>query len=529
MSPRPSFVGRTTCRSVQAKLGADMPLRSEDLIRWPRSLTSWLQSRKFIFGLAAYVCVCLLLNERLYVPQRLRQRLVLVSEDEDNLEDPDVTWTRIVSANECGFLMGLGCSADGCEKPLRQVVEMGLHSPHGYSLLDAREVQVDGRCVRLLKVRNPQGVRSTRAWTGSWGRGSALWTPALEAELKVAHDDLSIFWMSFEDAREYFSFLELCRVRRGWFESRQKLRLPCHADPGEVVEFIVPSTTQVDMAFWQERHFVEGRSANTDIGLAVFRKRGAGCPIGCSEQFELLEYVCRNRADEASAEIMLDGGFVYRVVPVSFGAFSNTQVSGRCGTLAIHSAQPINMMAPSPSTWTDMARAMVEGCRTYGKLKVMGEACPAGLRVYQLKESWGVVLAAENTSGDLLAVQVDASTSIGCSFSKGSLGDSNFMAAVPPRTSQLLLALTPMPGTSRCSMFLEVLPLHTDLIAFAVVGEGPHMPLPLQLPPPGATARPKSLPDSALLGGSSISCAQVPPSDGVDGVDGESGGPSKHP
>jgi hypothetical protein len=47
---------------------------------------------------------------------------------------------------------------------------------HAYSLIDAHEIYINEKRVRLLKIRNPWG---NYEWKGAWSDSSANWTPDL--------------------------------------------------------------------------------------------------------------------------------------------------------------------------------------------------------------------------------------------------------------------------------------------------------------------------------------------------------------
>ncbi|CAK0865590.1 unnamed protein product, partial [Prorocentrum cordatum] len=295
-------------------------------------------------------------------------------DSEDSDHGDDITWSSLVSCKEAGYLMGMGCTEEGCEKTMHHIVEeMGLQAPHAYGILDVREASVGGRIARLLKIRNPWGERAPRTWQGDWGKDSDKWTPELKRELGVVNssgvpmdDPMSIFWMSFEDAKEYFAEIEICRVHVGWSEVRQRAWLPSGAGPGEAFELTVSQKTRVDFSIWQEKHVLrEGalgaRSTNVDVGLAVLRDVGAG-PDGRT-LFELVEYVERACLDDVSAEAILDGGHVYRLVPVSFCQIFHA--SPRYATVAVHSVHPVELKKID-SSWTDVATATLEGTRRFG-------------------------------------------------------------------------------------------------------------------------------------------------------------------
>lgn len=47
--------------------------------------------------------------------------------EEDDIENDDLKWSKILSASESGYLMGMGCTEEGCEKTKTHIVdEMGL-------------------------------------------------------------------------------------------------------------------------------------------------------------------------------------------------------------------------------------------------------------------------------------------------------------------------------------------------------------------------------------------------------------------
>ncbi len=73
---------------------------------------------------------------------------------------------------------------------------------------------------RLIKIRNPWGERAPQTWKGDFGSEWMDKQPfQLKFELGIVntsnvkmHDDMSIFWMKFEDLRKYFGQVEVCRV-----------------------------------------------------------------------------------------------------------------------------------------------------------------------------------------------------------------------------------------------------------------------------------------------------------------------------
>jgi len=339
--------------------------------------------------------------------------------------------------------------------------------------------------VRLLKIRNPWGERAPRTWMGAWGKDSDRWTPALQRELGVINssgvpmdDPMSIFWMAFEDVKEYFSQVEVCRVHQGWHEVRQRAWLPSAAGPGQAFDLTVFRKTPVDLALWQEKHIsregaLGARSTNVDIGLAVLRARDVD-PEGCP-RFELIEYVERACTDDVSSEMILEGGYVYRLVPLCFCQMLHP--APRRAALAVHSVHLVELKIVD-SSWDEVACAAVEGAKRRGNR--WADNSQPGVAYWLHHEAAGCSLAIENSSTTPAAVQVDSSDSIGCTSSRGELGS---VMRLPPRTRTVALVLAMSPGAAytRASILPQPVPLEfAGSDSAAAVGDHDlHTPRPL--------------------------------------------------
>ena len=148
-----------------------------------------------------------------------------------------------LSFHEAGFLLGASCGCgDGGEAAAAAAEAMGLLVEHAYSVLEVRAVAgpppppgaprgYRGSGARLLKLRNPWGRLE---WRGDWSDDSPLWTAELRAQLgfpeagrrlpagpKGGGDgDDGVFWMAWDDFRDYFTAVDVCRVRPEWAEVR---------------------------------------------------------------------------------------------------------------------------------------------------------------------------------------------------------------------------------------------------------------------------------------------------------------------
>lgn len=438
---------------------------------------------------------------RLYVPSAVRrekeekrqarqeQRLRLLlggadvgdqSDDTDDDEDDDLIWSKLLSCQEAGYLLGAGCSEEGCEKSRTHIVEeMGLQAPHAYGILDFAEVTVDGETARLVKIRNPWGQNAPRTWKGKWGKDWSGWTPELQKQLGVINssgvlmdDPMSIFWMAFEDVKEYFGQVEICRVHHDWYEVRQQAWLPSGVGAGQAFDIMVDERSNVDVAFWQERHLLrEGalgaHCTNLDVGLAVLRLRGSD---GC-DGFELVDAAPRSFDDCVSLEVILEAGFQYRILPISLAKLQDA--APRKGVLAVHSVKRARLTRIE-SSWKQVAAGLCHAIKKSGRS--WSHPHCAGVKYRHQFEPGGCNFVVENSSPNPIAVQADAAESMGCSFSRGEKG---IVVRIPPYSQRLVLALTfsPQAGFSSASIQPQMVPLDMAPEHDSCDVDDVHMPL----------------------------------------------------
>jgi len=273
-------------------------------------------------------------------------------------------------------------------------------------------------------------------------------------------------------------------------EMRKRAWLPSGVGPGECFDIAVFQKTRVDIALWQEKHISrEGAlgalSTNVDVGLAVLRKRGTSPEGGA--QYELIEYFQRACSDDISGEAILEGGSVYRLQPLCFCQV--LEAAPRCAVLAVHSVYPIEL-EKAKSSWRDVAWATFEGARKQGHR--WNDRSHRGLTYFLSHEPGGCTFAVENSSAKPVAVQMDASDSLGCVSSRGDFGA---VIQVKPQSRQVALVLAFSPGAAyTCASVLpQQVPL--DMAPPTEAGDSLHAPLPL-LP---ETWPPQSEADMQLL------------------------------
>mmetsp|Transcript_87438 Transcript_87438/g.199787 ORF Transcript_87438/g.199787 Transcript_87438/m.199787 type:complete len:1041 (+) Transcript_87438:1-3123(+) len=425
-------------------------------------------------------------------------------EDEyDEATEEDIQWTKLLSACEAGYLMGLGCVAEAVEKTRGYVVEqMGLQSPHAYGILDVKELQVGDRWERLVKLRNPWGEKAPRTWKGDWGKDSAKWTPELQRKLQVINssgvrmeDPNSIFWMSFGDVKQFFASVEICRIHPTWREVRGRCWLPSGVGPGEAFDLTVYKRTSFDFAFWQEKHAAResalgARSTNVDIGLAIMRAVGHGADG--SPVYQCVEYMRRTMHDCSSLETALDGGYKYRLVPLCFNQMG--AVAPRRAVLVVHSSSTVNLEKVT-SDWSALAYAATGSCLREGASRPVQD-CP-GVNLAMLREgTCGIMAVCENTANESFYMQIDCEDALNCVSSTGSL---TAVSVVPARSRQLLIALAPKVGAERYGPSFQSSPLPAEAAiamgAEAWVRDDLHQPIAIS----DALSGPLPDPDSSIL------------------------------
>lgn len=108
----------------------------------------------------------------------------------------------------------------GSQPILTDYFKEGSNDPTLRSLCDdlhvASEIFTDMGTLRLVKIRNPWGMKS---WTGAFSNKSSLWTKRLSSLLdKEGSEDNGTFWISYHDMLRRFVCVDVAKAHKGWFE-----------------------------------------------------------------------------------------------------------------------------------------------------------------------------------------------------------------------------------------------------------------------------------------------------------------------
>ncbi|KAI9328778.1 hypothetical protein BDR26DRAFT_40783 [Obelidium mucronatum] len=240
--------------------------------------------------------------------------------------DSEIFWTRLLSFQSQGFLMGAVCPKSGD----------GLVGGHAYSLLQVVEESIENGLVlgrtktlhdyfhegsssstqkrkfheteefgvtdhgtlRLIKLRNPWGRVE---WKGRFGVDSAEWSASLRKRLNEPEHDISsssnnsseqggVFWMSYHDFLQRFMQVDVCFTHK----NHQVLNIECilpeaQSVSSNVIELSVPDPSWINISLCQrtKRGKAKENFYYTDLTLLILKisdsKEGADTPLSVQD------------------------------------------------------------------------------------------------------------------------------------------------------------------------------------------------------------------------------------------------------
>lgn len=133
------------------------------------------------------------------------------------IDDPN-GWEKVKEADALQYVITAGCVGTGvAAEDAANYARLGLIVDHAYAVISAKEIQVSGRQVKLLKIRNPWGRFE---WSGNWSDNSPLWTDEAKRQVDYSNAADGTFWMSYEDFQKYFESFTICQVHDNfWTQS----------------------------------------------------------------------------------------------------------------------------------------------------------------------------------------------------------------------------------------------------------------------------------------------------------------------
>ena len=120
-------------------------------------------------------------------------------------------------------------------------------------------------------------------------------------------DGKSIFWMSFEDVRDYFVTLDVARVHENYFVETQRGWIPCGIGPGEAFDLTVSSRLKLMFQFGRKN--THSRGGN---GGEIYERRRRSSHFTKGKRYRRAVAVCgvfkRTDQDSISIETILMAG-----------------------------------------------------------------------------------------------------------------------------------------------------------------------------------------------------------------------------
>jgi len=89
------------------------------------------------------------------------------------------------------------------------ITDYGLVTNHAYTLIGAKDFDLNGERTRLVKIRNPWGYKE---WNGKWSDKSDVWTKEIKEIVGYSDADDGTFYISFDDFISLFSSTNICYV-----------------------------------------------------------------------------------------------------------------------------------------------------------------------------------------------------------------------------------------------------------------------------------------------------------------------------
>lgn len=192
---------------------------------------------------------------------------------EETLSTNPRLWEKLVHGNSAKYIMT--ASTDGDVEDQDTTNELGLVALHAYSVIEAAEITSKQRTEKLLKIRNPWGQTE---WKGDWSDNSVLWTPEIKRQLGWTNVDDGSFWMRFEDFKEWFSSVIICRARDDYVYSSILATQPKGAFKVFEIKLDMPATSVISVTLPDQRHF----GYDSDFSYPVVRL--AACFVNEQDQ-----------------------------------------------------------------------------------------------------------------------------------------------------------------------------------------------------------------------------------------------------
>ncbi|KAI6658518.1 hypothetical protein LOD99_15318 [Oopsacas minuta] len=349
----------------------------------------------------------------------------------DPKEAKDVIWSQILHFESSQFLMGVSTGNREISEDIYTAV--GLSQYHAYSVLSVCDMEGN----RLLCLRDPNG---TTRWKGDWSNKSPKWTKEMRKHL-IPGGQEGIFWISLDDICNYFTSIDVCKVKLDYIEARESAVFPpfleCHS-PVYIVELF--DSTELDISLYQpNKRFRENSDvANwpTDISVIIFKtnedvdETEGSCAPSPSK---LAGFIERKKQACVNQSFKLEAG-VYIIVPQAYSHWKTEHIIPY--TIATFSSKA-HILQSRPSRPGFYAEALCILARDYGREL---STSTAEVKQYRLREHFlGDLLVVENHSNNHYNIQIDGRRCYNVVATRGSTSTRD---CIPPKHKQVINILT---------------------------------------------------------------------------------------
>ncbi|EAS07113.1 calpain family cysteine protease (macronuclear) [Tetrahymena thermophila SB210] len=128
------------------------------------------------------------------------QQTYFGKEKTNSFKDIEEAWAKILESFNKGYLQTTGVSKS--EFTGEKALDNGLVANHAYSIIEVRQFDK----LKLIKLKNPWAKTE---WKLDWSDESTCWTEELKQQVNLEVKDDGIFWMSFQDFYQNFSYVNV--------------------------------------------------------------------------------------------------------------------------------------------------------------------------------------------------------------------------------------------------------------------------------------------------------------------------------
>ena len=161
--------------------------------------------------------------------------------------------------------------------------QRNLVALHAYTLISAKGINLDGKEIRLCKIRNPHG---SKEWNGDWSDTSPLWNDKLDILFDHKVKDQQefndgLFFICIEDFVKYFKIIYICNTMYN-SQIKKYLVTETEIEKPQVFSLYLPFDSDVSITanapFWRFNRNLKNK--NHPITLLLARVNIASRTIG---------------------------------------------------------------------------------------------------------------------------------------------------------------------------------------------------------------------------------------------------------